>query len=79
MKSQAGQYAHRLLQAQEEVAILQKQLEAHSPYPALPGAGSEDTAMLQAKIERLQDKNKQLRASLNQAQQLPSARGCCSN
>jgi hypothetical protein len=35
--------------------------------------------MLQAKIERLQDKNKQLRASLNQAQQLPSARGCCSN
>jgi hypothetical protein len=65
-KQQAGQYAHKLLQAQEEVAILQSQQEAHPAYPALP---NED---VQATIERLQAENNQLRESLAEARQCPS-------
>jgi hypothetical protein len=65
-KQQAEQYAHKLLQAQEEVAILQSQQEAHLVYPALP---NED---VQATIERLQAENNQLREILEEARRRPS-------
>jgi hypothetical protein len=71
VKNQAGQYAHKLLQAQEENAGLQQQLEAHPPYPDLPNTRSEDTTTLQADNERLRVENEQLRASLNRTQQHP--------
>ena len=75
LKQQAGGYAHKLLQAQEEVAILQNQLENQPAYPALPNDDAqpitEQLQESQATVEQLRTENNQLREKLEEAHHRP--------